>query len=120
LDGESSDEGAVVAGLAASWAATARGKTAAAARARTQLTDFETREYMRFSSATDLNGKWITAVLSSLNSAQTNSAPHNARIKLGAYSIIKNTIGEFLQNIFFNNMQYSFVQHYRFWMQLLT
>jgi hypothetical protein len=28
----------------------------------------------------------------------------------GPYSIIKNTIGEFRQNIFFNNMQYSFVQ----------
>jgi hypothetical protein len=34
----------------------ASGKNATTARAKNQLTDFETRKYMRFSSATDLNG----------------------------------------------------------------
>jgi hypothetical protein len=55
FDGESS--GAVVAaGLGASWAARARGMDAANAKAITRLTDFETRENMRFSSAMVLNG----------------------------------------------------------------
>jgi hypothetical protein len=109
LEGESSEE-AIVAGLAEPWAAMAMGNTATAASVKTQLIVFETREYMRFSSAKDLNGKWITAVSSSNTSARINSAPLKRRTDLGPYSNIKSTIGELRQNIFFNNMQYSFVQ----------
>jgi hypothetical protein len=56
FEGESSAV-AAVAGLAESWAARAPGKQAAKAKATAQLTDFETREYMRFSSAKVLNSQ---------------------------------------------------------------
>jgi hypothetical protein len=55
FDGLSSGE-VVAAGLGASWATRARGMDAAKAKVITQLTDFETRENMRFSSAMVLNG----------------------------------------------------------------
>jgi hypothetical protein len=54
FEAESSDE-AVEAGFAASWAAMARGITTANARTEAHPIDFETRECMRLSSATDLN-----------------------------------------------------------------
>jgi hypothetical protein len=54
LEAESEDA-AFVDGLVESWAAMARGRTATHVTATTHLKDFETRECMRFSSATDVN-----------------------------------------------------------------
>jgi hypothetical protein len=56
FEGESSEE-AALAGLAESCAARARGIAPTKAKAKAQLTDLETREDMRFSSAKDLNGQ---------------------------------------------------------------
>jgi hypothetical protein len=63
FDAESSAV-ASAAGLAVTWAARVTGINATKARARIQLTDFETREYMRFSSAIKLNEQIVGAVSS--------------------------------------------------------
>jgi hypothetical protein len=54
LDGES-DAAAFAAGLAESWAPRARGINATHAKARKPVTHLERREYMRNSSAIELN-----------------------------------------------------------------
>src|ERR1700690_1833361 len=49
---------AFAAGLAEFWAPRARGINTTHVKASNRLTDFETRENMRFSSTINLNGKW--------------------------------------------------------------
>jgi hypothetical protein len=61
LDGELS-AGAFAAGLGASWAARATGINATIDKAATRISDFDTREYMRLSSAIKLNGQMKKAV----------------------------------------------------------
>jgi hypothetical protein len=53
-------------GLAESWAAMAMGINATNARARTRLIDFETRAYMRLSSAIGLTDKMVEAASSTI------------------------------------------------------
>jgi hypothetical protein len=63
FDAESSAV-AIAAGLAESWAARATGINATNAKARVRIRDFETRAYMRFSSAIKLNEQIVGAVSS--------------------------------------------------------
>src|SRR5271165_6148606 len=108
FDGESSQL-AALAGLAESCAARARGIAPTKAKAKAQLTILETREDMRFSSATDLNGESIMLFRAREWLGLTRIRTTN-RTEKCHYSTIKRTIGEIRKNIFFSKKQYPVVQ----------
>src|SRR5208283_5331599 len=90
-----------LAGLAASWALRARGMDATPPKASNRLTDFKTREYMRFPP----QSFWITNGQSCLRAqtpARTDSIPRNWGIVRRPYSTIKGTIGPFRHRVFFS------------------
>jgi hypothetical protein len=58
---------AFTAGLDEPWAAKAMGINTTNTRARTRLTDFETRAYMRLSSAIKLTDKMVEAASSTIS-----------------------------------------------------
>jgi hypothetical protein len=57
----------LAAGLVVSWATRATGANAAIARANTQLIDFKTRLFMRFSSAIQADDQWIGKFASTIS-----------------------------------------------------
>jgi len=95
------------AGLAASWALRARGIDTTPPKASNRLTDFKTRDNMRFPP----QSFWITNGQSCLRAqtpARTDSIPRNWGIVRRPYSTIKGTIGPFpAEGIFFKSLHSS-------------